>query len=433
MTDGDASDWVRAHRAHLVAAGLSLLLVGAVTGTVIGSLRDDGAPAPVATPTPSPVVVTGQGWIAYGTYGPPEDIYFVKAGSAPRMVLESDGASHGQVCPAFSPDGTRLASGDGGYGQQQPKDGALVITDLTPEGIVATSEVIPLDGLRQQPCPIWSPDGQWFAFGVGWGASGHTWAYAAAREVWVFSTETGEVRRVRGQSATDIEWSDDSSQLYIAAGDGIEVYSVADDQTRTIDDTRGAVALTASPEGGSLAVERRRDGPVGLTDHFELLMMNVDGTDRYVLVEDYAHNRGIGPVWSPDGNRIVFHGGEGAPLVFSYGETFTDGEKDEVVILTVGDDDPLGPAGTQTVLAPIQTTEGNQTRHWLPATVSWAPDSAALRFVGWELLASGGGAASSALLTVPVDGTAAPTILWEGPAAGPAMSVPQNDFQGWSR
>ena len=141
---------------------------------------------------------------------------------------------------------------------------------------------------------------------------------------------------------------------------------------------------------------------------------------------------GIGPVWSPDGSRIVFQGGEGAPLVLRGGETFTDGEKDEVIILTVGDDDPLGPAGTQTVLAPIQTTEGDETRHWLPATVSWAPDSATLRFVGWELLA-GGGAASSALLTVPIDGTATPTILWEGPAAGPALSVPQNDFQSWSR
>ena len=113
--------------------------------------------------------MAGEGWIAYSTYGPEEDIYFVKAGSAPHLVLESDGAARGQVCPAFSPDGTRLASGEGGYGQQLPRDGALVITDLTAEGEVAASEVIPLDGLRQQPCPIWSPDGRWVAFGVGSG------------------------------------------------------------------------------------------------------------------------------------------------------------------------------------------------------------------------------------------------------------------------
>ncbi|MGI9823523.1 hypothetical protein [Agromyces sp. Marseille-Q5079] len=101
--------------------------------------------------------------------------------------------------------------------------------------------------------------------------------------------------------------------------------------------------------------------------------------------------------------------------------------------VTVGDGDPLGPFGSQTVLAPVQTTGGEGTRHWLPAAVSWAPDSAALRFVGWELPASDDGAVSAALLIVPVESTTAPSILWEGPAAGPATSVPQNDFQSWSR
>ena len=421
-----------AHRAQFVAIGVSLVLVGAVTGGIVtASLRDDGS-APARRHTqPDPDRPERRRldrvlhlWAARRTSTSSRQVRLRIWSSNPTAT------PRGQVCPAFSPDGTRLASGEGGYGQQGPQDGALVISDLTADGEVAASEVIPLDGLRQQPCPIWSPDGRWVAFGVGSGVNEHTWAYAAAGDVWVFGTETGEIRRLPGLSATDIEWAADSSQLYIAAAEGIEVYSIADDQTRILDDSEGAVALSASPDGGSLAVERRRDGPVGLTDHFELLLMSVDGTDRRVLVEDYAHNRGIGPVWSPDGNRIVFQGGEGAPLVIRGGETFTDGEKDEVVIVTVGDDDPLGPVGTQTVLAPIETTEGGETRHWLPATVSWSPDSAALRVVGWELLASGG-AASSALLTVPVDGSAAPTILWEGPAAGPAMSVPQNDFQSW--
>ncbi len=80
---------------------------------------------------------------------------------------------------------------------------------------------------------------------------------------------------------------------------------------------------------------------------------------------------------------------------------------------------------------PIETTEGGESRHWFPTTVSWSPDSTALRVVGWELPASGGRESSSALLTVPIDGAGAATILWEGPAAGPAMSIPQNDFQSW--
>ncbi|MFB6609669.1 TolB family protein [Agromyces sp. NPDC056379] len=422
--------------AQFVAIGVALVLVGAISGCgVTATLHAEAtpSPSPVFTPRPNPMATVGEGWIAYSTPGPEEDIFFVEAGSVPHLVLESDGASRGQVCPAFSPDGTRLASGQGGYGQMNPQDGALVITDLDAKGHVAASEVIPLDGLRQQPCPIWSPDGRWVAFGVGSAVNFHTWAYGVARDVWLFDTKTSEIRRLPKLSATDIEWAGDSSQVYIAARNGIEVYSLADDRTRLLDDSRGVVALSASPDGGSLAVERRRDGPVGLTDHFELVLMRVDGTNRRVLVEDYAHNLGIGPVWSPDGNRIVFQGGEGAPLFFRAGESFTDGEKDEVIVVIVGDDDALGPFGTQTVLAPIQTTEGEGTRHWLPAAVSWAPDSAALRFIGWELLVPEGGPASSALLVVPVEGAAAPEILWEGAATGPPTSVPQNDFQGWSR
>ena len=311
----------RGARARLVAVGVWLVLVGTNTGCVATAPPVEDRPSDSgSTPSPSPTAMAGEGWIAYATYGPPEDIYFVKAGSAPRLVLESDGASRGQVCPAFSPDGTRLASGQGGYGQQGPKDGALVITDLTAEGDVAASEVIPLDGLRQQPCPIWSPDGRWVAFGVGSGRNVHTWAYGSRPEASGCSTRRrARFADCRGLSATDIEWAADSSQLYIAAADGILVYSIADDQTRTLDDSKGAVALSASPDGGSLAVERRRRWP--RRTHRPL---------RTAADERRRHGsacpcRGLrAQSWDrsgvvTDGNRIVFQGGDGAPLVFRCG------------------------------------------------------------------------------------------------------------------
>ena len=421
------------HRAQFVAVGVSLILVGAVTGGVItAALHDDGSADPVATPNPNPAATAENGWIAYDTGWPKEEIYFIEPGLDPHVVIESDDISRGQVCPAFSSDGARLASGQGGYGQQMPKDGALVISDLTAEGEVASSEVIPLDGLRQQPCPIWSPDGRWVAFGVGSELNTHTNADGVAAGVWVFNTETDEVRRLKGLWVTDIEWAADSSQLYIADADGILLYSIADDQTRRLDDSDGATALAASPDGRSLAVERKRSTSTVIPEQFDLLLMTVDGADRRVLVEDYAHDRGIGPVWSPDGNRIVFQGGADVPTIIQGGETYTMGQNDEVVIVVVGDDDPLGPIGTQKVLAPVRTTDGDVTREWLPATVSWAPDSTALRFVGWELL-TWETDPRAALLTVPIDGTAAPTLLWEGRDPGPVTSPPRNDFQSWSR
>lgn len=396
----------------------------------------DIPPAETAAVLPSPAgssSIAPPGWVAYFTNGPEEDIYFVKPGFEPRLALESDGASRGQVCPAFSPDGKRLASGEGGYGQQLPKDGALVISALTPDGEVAASEVISLDGLRQQPCPIWSPDGRWVAFGVGGGVQVHGWNYPAAGAVWLYDTDTGDVRRVSGLSATDIEWAADSAQLYIATAHGIAVYSIPEDQIRVLDDTQGAVALTASPDGGSLAVERRHGSSNIIPLEYDLWLMSVGGGDRRLLVEDYAHDRGIGPVWSPDGKRIVLQGGAESPLVLHGGETYADGQNDKVLIVTVAENDPLGPVGTQTMLAPLEAIDGDGARRWYPIVASWSPDSAFLRVVGLELLADGvADDTSGALLAVPIDGSA-PTLLVTGPGPIPPTSPPQNDFQSWSR
>lgn len=417
-----------AHRAQFVAMGVSLVLVGAVAGGIVTSaLRDEGAPEPVAPPSPSPTASAPEGWVAYSSGFSENDIYVVKAGSAPHRVVGSDDDTLDQVCPAFSPDGARIASGQSeGNEQSGWQDAAVVITEVTEEGEPGASEAIPLDGPRSPPCPIWSPDGRWIAFGTEYRPDG-TWGVAG--EVWVVDTETREIRRLTKLVATDIEWAVDGSQLYIADEDGILIYSIPDAETRTISDTAGAVALTASPDGTTLAVEQRRTDSA---ERYDLWLMSDAGTDRRVLVEDYAHDRGIGPVWSPDGNRVVFQRSNGASTRSS-GEIGILGENEEVVIVTVTDDDPFGPVGTQAVLATNTTEGGREPRRWFPVTVSWAPDSASLRFVGWELRASGEMGAGSGLLTVPADSTVAPTILWETPEGIGAMSVfPQNDFQSWS-
>lgn len=412
------------HRAQFAAAGVALVLVGAVTGGVLtATLRPDGPPAPAVTGSPSPTTpVNAGGWVAYSSSYFEGDIYLVKPGSAPHRVIGSDDDNLDQVCPAFSADGTRLASGQAtGNEQSGWRDPALVITDLTAQGDAATSQVIPLEGLREPPCPIWSPDGRWVAFGAKISSSTGP---AAAHEVWMVSTETGEIRRLTAVTATDIEWAPGSAQLYVADADGILVYSIAGDQTRTLPDTAGTLSLAASPDGDTLAVERRS----------VLWLMSPDGGDRRVLVEDYTHGRGIGPVWSPDGSRIVFQRAGDTTVAHKAGQYPILGENDEVVVVTVRDDDPLGPIGTQTVLSPILSTEGSEPRRWLPSAVSWAPDSSALRLLGWELLASGDMGGGSGLLTVPVDRTTAPTILWETEEGiGTMSSVLLNDFQAWSR
>jgi hypothetical protein len=420
-----------AHRAQFVAVGVSLVLIGAVTGGIVtASLRDDGAPPPVATPTPNLVTLGGGSWVAYSAGYFEGDVYLVKPGSAPHRILGSDDDTVAQVCPAFTPDGTRLASGEAtGSDETGWEDAAVRITDITAEGETGTSIAIPLDGVSQPPCPIWSADGRWLAFGADSQPAG---VWGVAREVWVVDAQTGETRTLSRLSATDIEWATDGAELNIADAEGILVYSVADDATRSMPDTAGAVGLSASPDGTTLAVERRRSGSTERSERYDLWLMSLDGTERRILVEDYTHDRGIGPVWSPDGNRIVVQRDTGT-TVRAPDEIGIFGENDGLVVVTLGDGDPLGPSGSQTVLAVTETAESALPRRWLPIAVSWAPDSASLRFIGWELLATGEAGSGSGLLTVPVDGSAPPAILWETPEGiGTLSAFPPNDFQSWS-
>ena len=89
------------------------------------------------------------------------------------------------------------------------------------------------------------------------------------------------------------------------------------------------------------------------------LLMGADGSDQRLLVSGYRVGHGIGPVWSPDGNRVAFQ---------RLRDTYVDEsgteraclEEHEVVVVAVNDHEPLGPAGTQTVIEPPQTFGGGQ-------------------------------------------------------------------------
>ena len=92
--------------------------------------------------------------------------------------------------------------------------------------------------------------------------------------------------------------------------------------------------------------------------------MDADGTNERILVPDVGAMHGLGPVWSPDGERIAYQRLCDYPLA---DPTAPCDEQPEVVLLTVNEDDPLEPAGTQVVIPPPQTTgPDGQPIWWYP-------------------------------------------------------------------
>ena len=291
-----------------VTAVLAAVLLLATSGCTFepAPSGEDASSARLRESSPIPA-----GWVAFAADWSASDISLVRPGEPTRVAFGSGEPAHrifgsddpgvSRMCPAFAPDGVHLAFGEANGDRETDWTGsALVVAELTAEGAVAAVERFALDDLAHAPCPIWSADGRWVAFGAD---TARERAARVVSDVWLVDTASGDIRVLRGLEATDLDWAPDGSELYVAGPAGIRVHTLRDGQTRTLDGTALAHNLTVSPDGHSLAVERRRFGAV---QRFELVVMNVDGSDQRILVDDYTQMHSIGPVWSPDGSRIVF-------------------------------------------------------------------------------------------------------------------------------
>jgi len=127
-------------------------------------------------------------------------------------------------------------------------------------------------------------------------------------------------------------------------------------------------------------------------------VMDADGANERVLVADIGPTmHGIGPVWSPTGDRIAYQRLEAPDFEAS-------GERHEVVLVNVAD-------GTETVIEPPKAG-GHQ---WYPFTVSWSPDGSTLLYAGWNFdgqpLPGGGKTLPGGVIAVPADMPSDATVL----------------------
>jgi Tol biopolymer transport system component len=389
-----------AGRLVLIIAVTALLLAGMLAGlAAMGAFRDDVVPA-------------SNGWVAFAQYSDgssvDRDIYLVREGEPARRIIGSESDGLDQICPAFSPDGARLAYGetegtaDSGY-----RDAALVISDVDAEGNASESLRIDVGGTFPPPCAIWSADGRRVAFGVPLTSPLNPDRSAAGSEVWVATVADGHVEVLSDLLATDLEWSPQGSELAIASGltdllfgdqlrDGsIRLYDADSGDMRNLVGPSGVTSLTWSPDGGRIAYQRGRNSDGDGLDQ-EIWVAQVDGSGEYLLASGFSSIHGIGPVWSPTGDRIVYQRMHGS------------GEGHEVVLVT--------PDGESEVVLPDLRLPGSDESDaaWYPWRVTWSPDGTELLYAAWSWEGPPVGEPErTALISLPLDRGSDPVVLHE--------------------
>jgi len=396
-----------------------------VAGLAWVTRRDDPATPPVDTSpattvvpdttTPSPTVgpdttasglpvlpVQGtaatvtNGWVAFETSESDDrNISLVRPGEDPHRLQVAGSDSADGACPAWSPDGARLLFGRlTGSSDTTPGDAELVIVPVGPDGATGTPTVIALDGFDSldgfddHPCGTWSPDGRWVALrGPG--------------EVWVVDTQTGEIRRLPDLRPLDLEWRPGTDEFAIAGDMGmtraadwsstpVSIYSVSTGDLRPLGSVE-ADSITWSPDGSTLAYSGQENGPS------LLWLVDADGANARLLADmGQGAMQGIGPVWSPTGERIVYNRGIGF------------GERSEVVLVSVAD-------GSETVIEPPEADGPGEGVRWYPYHVSWSPDGATLLWQAWRVGQPAGEEDGRAhLIAIPADTPNDVTVLAPG-------------------
>ena len=221
-----------------------------------------------ATPTRDSQPRNGN-WIAYSTVpgdslwrrGGPDymmgsDVFVVRQGRKPMLVAGRGDGESWNVCPAFSPDGTKFA-----FATKSPGRLSISVLRIGQAGASAAGRVIlAISGSGPVPCPRWSADSSRLAY-----------------------VRDGKVI-VRGI---------DGSTRRAGAGDP----SKADFAGRHAD-------AIASPKGDLVA--RRSSDP--LNPDCPLAIERPDGSGRHVLYVGPVQNT-VCPyavaAWSPDGRRLL--------------------------------------------------------------------------------------------------------------------------------
>ena len=200
----------------------------------------------------------------------PEDVYALTSVGDPRL----------------SPDGRKVAY----VVNQIDGEANLYRASIWVAALDGSAEPRQLThGERSDHGPRWSPDGRWLAF-----LSNRDGEEKEAHdELYVLPADGGEPRRLTAgkEAVGSIAWSPDSRRLAFARRVPDDAYEEEDDRRRP---PRRFDRVYFKLDGVGWTGDRRR----------HLFVVGLDGEDERQLTDGDCENDG--PVWSPDGSRVVF-------------------------------------------------------------------------------------------------------------------------------
>ena len=241
-----------------------------------------------------------------------------RSGNAEIYVMDADGGNQlnltnnpdGDVSPAWSPDGKRIAF-------MSDRDGHVDIRHFPNYEIY----VMAADGgnqlnLTNDPhddrSPSWSPDGKRIVFSSDRDAGGNHHNI----EIYVMDADGGNQHRLTNNLTEDEypAWSPDGRRIAFSArrdghfenefGITYEIYVMDADggnEQRLTENRNNDWHSSWSPDGQRIAFASDRKGDVV---NWDIYMMDADGGNPQNLTENRVYDSS--PSWSPDGKRIAF-------------------------------------------------------------------------------------------------------------------------------